>query len=146
MIDQSPKQRIYDAIDQEVDCYFRPERSIHHWMRWIKRIMRRATEAPSSNSCRQAKIELVKAASIIVACLEQHGVVERACECEWWVYATTSQSTRRSRRILVRCCQCDKRGMIEYPSTHEYRWAWAGCQPDGKRGHWHEPDRVVVEE
>lgn len=177
MIDKSPRQEVFNAIDREREYQNRKwSDNPHSLNRWIQIIEKELVEAKRARRHPdEAKRELLQVASVIVACLEQHGVVERECEHDWYKCLAKSGSKHCIEVLRKECGR-----VILIPCEHDWfisSTAWgprhghsivvycAKCDMVGfvyhpsthefqqaevlsitKSYRWYEPDRVVIKE
>ena len=142
MIDESPRQSVYDAIDRECERLGLNGRNDDiNWeniMWFAGGVIKHASGGVHDRHTRQ---KMVKVTAYLVACLEQHGVVEcdQQCKHEWWV---RDHFIGMPRRLSVKCAKCMVRGVVGDLSVHEWEEAWEVPNPY----RWYDPDRVIVEE
>ena len=141
--------KVFEAIRREREYQDRKWGTIkenpHSFLRWIDIVRKKAKEADEDARCWDsnhsiAKVKLLQSAAVIVACLEQVGVVERKCKHEWIMSGVEHDYYYSWRIILVHCLKCNAIGHIKNPSTHEYREA-----EESNRLKWREPDRVIIQ-
>ena len=136
MIDESPRQRVYDAIDRE--CLFRGEtddRSLDDWINVARGELEEARGRWLAFEYPVCRMKLLQATATMIACLEQHLGWE--CDHIWWIDHAIGESLRD---IRVACSQCHTKGIVHHATAHEYKQAevLVGAL------RWWEPNRVVV--
>ena len=147
MIDESPRQHVYDAIDQDIERNPFSPRSMDRWIFTARYFLDRAQRAIVKDSPKRIiQTELLHAAATLVACLEQHGVVEE-CEHDWWAQRIVEGGGVGKpdwNHVEVCCRKCGAIGKVKNLGLHELKLTSkvlyvADCR-------WYDPERVIVEE
>jgi len=146
MIDESPRQIVYDAIDRERE--FRGEedyRSIGEWIDAARRELDGARGRWLALEYPVCRMKLLQATAILVACLDQH--LGQECEHDWWAKSVVEGggvSEPYWNYVGVRCRKCWVDGKVKNLGLHELKLTSSVCYAGDCR--WYDPDRVIIEE
>jgi len=154
MIDESPRQMIYNAIDRE--CEYKKYDGgliLNDWIREIEGEFLDVKLSAPWQEKDKVQCNLLKLAATVIACLEQHGIIEQKCEHEWRMngimlevfsgiispISYVNKLMGGKRCVTVGCSLCNVRGFIRNPTEQEWELAKKGFTVP-----WFDSSRVMI--